>query len=64
MALWLLGRKWCDLILWAPDLEAIGRHITIIRIDRDDNAIDALESDLLAFDRVVEGYRKQLEQAA
>ena len=64
MSLWLLGRKWCDLILWAPDLEAIGRHITIIRIDRDDNAIDALESDLLAFDRVVEGYRKQLEQAA
>jgi exodeoxyribonuclease (lambda-induced) len=64
MNLWLLGRKWCDLILWAPDLEAIGRHITIIRIDRDDNAIDALESDLLAFDRLVEGYRKQLEQAA
>lgn len=64
MSLWLLGRKWCDLILWAPDLEAIGRHITIIRIDRDDNAIDALESDLLAFDRAVEGYRKQLEQAA
>lgn len=64
MALWLLGRQWCDLILWAPDLEPIGRGITIIRIDRDDNAIDALESDLLAFDRVVEGYRKQLEQAA
>lgn len=63
MAMWLLGRKWCDLILWAPDLEDIGRHITIIRIDRDDNAIDALESDLLAFDKIVEGYRKQLEQA-
>lgn len=64
MSLWLLGRKWCDLILWAPDLEAVGRHITIIRIDRDESAIDSLESDLLAFDRVVEGYRKQLEQAA
>ena len=25
-AMWLLGRKWCDLILWAPDLEAIGQE--------------------------------------
>lgn len=63
MSLWLLGLKWCDLILWAPDLEPIGRHITIIRIERDEAAIDALETDLLAFDRMVEGYRKQLEKA-
>lgn len=63
MSLWLLGLKWCDLILWAPDLEPIGRHITIIRIERDEAAIDALETDLLAFDAMVEGYRKQLEKA-
>ena len=40
-ALWLLGRKWCDLILWAPDLPS-GR-LTIVRINRDENAIQALE---------------------
>ena len=41
-ALWLLGRKWCDLVLWAPDLEALGRHLTIRRITRDEDAIQAL----------------------
>lgn len=62
--MWVTGRKWWDFVLYCPALDPIGRALTIIRIDRDDNAIDALESDLLAFDRVVEGYRKQLEQAA
>lgn len=47
--LWLLGRKWCDLILWAPDLEGIGASLTIRRITRDDNAIEDLERDLMAF---------------
>lgn len=63
MSLWLLGRRWCDLILWAPDLEPIGRHITITRIERDETTIEALETDLLAFDAMVEGYREQLEKA-
>ena len=48
-AMWLLGRMWVDLILWAPDLEGIGRHLTIHRIKRDDNVIEALEEDLMAF---------------
>lgn len=62
--MWITGRKWWDFVLYCPALDPIGRALTIIRIDRDDNAIDALESDLLAFDKIVEGYRKQLEQAA
>lgn len=64
MSLWLLGRRWCDLILWAPDLEPIGRHLTIIRIVRDEPAIDAMELDLVAFDRLVESYRGKLAMAA
>lgn len=43
--LWLLGRQWVDLCLWVPDLE----HLTIRRITRDENAIEALEADLMAF---------------
>lgn len=57
-ALWLLGRKWCDLILWAPDLPA-GR-LTVIRINRDEAAIEALEADLMAFERVVTEYEDKL----
>lgn len=45
--LWMLGREWVDLVLWAPDLE----HITIKRITKADYAgqIESLEKDLLEF---------------
>ncbi len=57
-AMWLLGLNWCDLILWAPDLPA--GNLTGIRIDRDDNIIEALEADLIAFDRLVCKYEAKL----
>lgn len=59
-ALWLLGRKWVDLVLWAPDLACIGRHLTIRRIERDENAIQALEDDLMGFAKMVAGYESIL----
>lgn len=58
-AMWLLGLEWCDLCLWAPDLKAL--HV--IRIERDDNEIDALEQDLLAFDALVEQLRARMRAA-
>jgi hypothetical protein len=48
--MWLLGRQWCDLCLWAPDLP---RQLTVRRIVRDDDAIEKLEADMLAFDKMV-----------
>lgn len=63
-AMWLMGRKWVDLILWAPDLEPIGRHLTIVRIERDDNAINELEADLMQFAAVVADLEKQLLKKA
>lgn len=63
-AMWLLGRQWVDLVLWAPDLEAIGRKLTIVRIKRDDDAIEALEADLLDFERRVTRFHQQLTQLA
>jgi exodeoxyribonuclease (lambda-induced) len=51
--LWLTGRKWIDLALWAPALAPIGRQLTIHRITRDENAIEALETDLMAFAQMV-----------
>lgn len=61
-AMWLLGRQWVDLVLWAPDLEPIGRHLTIRRIERDDNAIEALERDLIEFERMVTQYENLLKK--
>lgn len=52
-AMWALGRQWWDLVLWAPDLEVIGRHLTIHHLQRDDDYIETLEEDLITFERLV-----------
>lgn len=57
--LWLLGRQWVDLVLWAPDLN----HMVIKRITRDEDAIEALEADLMAFARLVTQYETTLRTA-
>lgn len=53
-----LGRKWVDLVLWAPDIELM----KIIRIERNENEIEALESDLMEFARSVNGYESKLRE--
>lgn len=58
-AMWLLGRKWVDLVLWVPDLEFLRIH----RIERNDDAIEALEADLMEFERMVSRYQKSLNEA-
>lgn len=57
--LWLTGRQWIDLVLWVPSLE----HMVIKRIKRDEAAIEALESDLVAFSELVRGYEDALRKA-
>lgn len=58
-AMWLLGRKWIDLVLWVHDL---GR-MKIVHISRDDDQIDALEADLMEFERMVTRYQQALREA-
>lgn len=60
-ALWILGRQWCDLILWAPDLP-IGA-MTITRIHRDEDKIKKLAAALMEFDATVEMYFAKLSAA-
>lgn len=57
--LWLLGRQWVDLVLWCPDFN----KPIIRRIERDDDAIESLESDLIAFAGSVNGYVASLTAA-
>lgn len=57
-ALWLLGLQWVDLCLWAPDLPS--HQLSIIRIERDDDEIERLEADLIAFERLVSQYEAKL----
>ncbi len=57
--LWLLGRQWVDLVLWAPDLG----HMTVKRIERNEDQIEALEADLMAFAKLVQGFEDKLRAA-
>lgn len=58
--MWVTGRKWVDLVIWCPALEAVGKQLLIHRIERDDNAIDKLEVDLIAFGKMVDDNLKVL----
>lgn len=51
--LWLTGRAWCDLIIFCPWLESVGKDLFIKRIYRNDDRINALEADLISFERSV-----------
>lgn len=62
--LWMLGRQWVDLVLFAPDLEPLGLHLTIRRIERDEAAIEALQADLLAFAAMVKENEDKLRRLA
>jgi hypothetical protein len=59
--LWITGRKWAHFVLYCPALRKVGKNLTIFEVERDDNHIEAMETDLLAFDRLVEDYRARLE---
>ena len=52
--LWITGRKYCDLIVYCPWLEPVGKDLFVKRIYRDEAAIEALESDLVGFMRLVD----------
>ena len=52
--LWITGRKYCDLIIYCPWLAPVGKDLFVKRIHRDEAAIEALESDLVGFMRLVD----------
>lgn len=51
--LWISGRKWWDQCLYCPALESIGKQLTRLRVQRDDNYIETMELELVQFARLV-----------
>jgi len=47
---WLLARQWVDLVLWTPDLP---KKMHVVRFERDEAAIEAMEAKLVLFSREV-----------
>ena len=60
--LWLTGRQWWHFGLYCPALAACGKSLKVIEYERDESAIETLESELVAFDRLVEEYRHKLAE--
>jgi hypothetical protein len=54
--MWITGRKWCDFIMYVPDLETVGKDLYIQRIQRDDNFIDDMVAKLWQFNSRVERF--------
>ena len=51
--MWITGRRYWDFCLYCLALESIGLQLWHRRVERDDNYIDQMEMDLIAFERLV-----------
>lgn len=51
--MWITGRRWCDFIMYAPDLESCGADMFVKRVYRDDVFIDAMALRLARFANMV-----------
>lgn len=49
--MWITGATWCDLVMYVPELAAVGRDVYIQRVHRDEVFIDDMVENLLAFKR-------------
>ena len=57
-------RKWCDFIMFVPDLASVGKDLYVKRIARDDKFIDAMVARLAEFDQLVQAYEQKFREAA
>ena len=62
--LWITGRKWWDQCLYCPALEPVCKHFIRLRVERDDNHIEAMETELMQFARLVSQYEGSLRKKA
>jgi hypothetical protein len=60
--MWITGRKWWHFALYCPALEPVGKELFWRHVARDDNYIEAMEVDLMAFARLVDDYKDRLQQ--
>lgn len=51
--MWLTGRSWWHFVLYCPALAPIGKELYLHHVQRDDDYIEALEQDLIEFEKLV-----------
>ena len=62
--LWITGRKWADFVMYAPQLESVGKQIFHQRVERDDNFIEEMETNLMRFAAMVSDNESILRKEA
>lgn len=58
--LWITGRKWCDFVLWCPQLESVHKALFVKRIDRNEEFIEKMEKGLVGFLKRVDDNERAL----
>lgn len=58
--MWITGAKWCDFIMYVPELASTGRDLYVQRVPRDETFIASLEKKLIEFAGRVERYTHAL----
>lgn len=60
--MWISGRSWWHFGLYCPALKPVHLEFQMIEVERDDDYIEALEDDLIAFNGLVDGMEAQLRE--
>jgi hypothetical protein len=60
--MWQTARKWCDFLMYVPDLASIGKDLFIKRIWRDDAFIDQMVTELYRFQKMAERFESILRK--
>lgn len=59
-SMWITGRKYWDMCLYCPALASVGKDFVRKRVERDNDYIEALEADMVAFERYVTSIEDRL----
>lgn len=51
--MWITGRKWCDFVMYCPQLASVGKSLFLRRVMRDDKFIDEMVLELADFEKSV-----------
>lgn len=62
--MWITGRKWCDFIMYAPQLASVGKQLFIKRVMRDEAFIEEMAAGLARFAATVDDNERILRLQA
>ena len=62
--LWISHRQWADFVMYAPQLAPVNKQLFRVRVERDDDFIDAMVEKLMAFATMVDENERVLRLEA